>query len=362
MKLSRTIMKRILWPERASLFAIIGGGVGLSADITSFFSAFIDPYILLGIFAAIAATSVLLCLQRATLVDEKNPEAVEEVIHCRVCDSMRFSLFAVAAFILLMLIGQGQSATETIAEKIGLIHEDVRHIRADVTQINENVETVAQGVGEINDVIQAHKIVANPKEPIDYFTNAWIYTNMHRDAQSALKSLDAMYQKAGPQKLDAAELYFNSGRQILGRAELLKAMEEHALRYNDATLLVVAGRNADNDEESDRYYAKAREIAPDFPFAYWDIQKYATRQPAFNPDQKESLAKMKAEAASIQSFITHIGDKPANHYFFLPQYQPDHEMLARQTLASTQRNVESLEAAIQRLEEAQKMRTQRTRP
>src|SRR3546814_19948518 len=75
------------------------------------------------IFAGITVAAALLCLQRAFMVNEGDPAAVEEVVQCAPCDAFRFGLFATAAFVLLMLIGQGQSATETVGRQLGLLSE-----------------------------------------------------------------------------------------------------------------------------------------------------------------------------------------------------------------------------------------------
>src|SRR3546814_8514235 len=71
------------------------------------------------------------------MVNEGDPAAVEEVVQCAPCDAFRFGLFATAAFVLLMLIGQGQSATETVGRQLGLIQSDVTAIRGDVSDLHE---------------------------------------------------------------------------------------------------------------------------------------------------------------------------------------------------------------------------------
>src|SRR3546814_4713562 len=74
------LLKRILWPARASLFALIGGAVGLFGDLVSFFAEFLSAGMLVLIFAGITAAAALLCLQRAFMVNEGDPAAVEEVV------------------------------------------------------------------------------------------------------------------------------------------------------------------------------------------------------------------------------------------------------------------------------------------
>src|SRR3546814_18384948 len=87
------------------------------------------------IFAGITVAAALLCLQRAFMVNEGDPAAVAEVVKCAPCDAFRFGLFATAAFVLLMLIGQGQSPTETVGRQLGLIQSDVTAIRSDVRHL-----------------------------------------------------------------------------------------------------------------------------------------------------------------------------------------------------------------------------------
>ncbi len=115
------IVRRIIWPAKASLFALIGGAVGLFGDLVNFFAEFLSANVLVIIFAVITAVAALLCFQRAFMVNAADDKAVDEVVQCAACDGFRFGLFATAAFILLMLVGQGQSATEAVGLQLGLI-------------------------------------------------------------------------------------------------------------------------------------------------------------------------------------------------------------------------------------------------
>lgn len=352
MKLSRTVVKRIVWPQNGSLFAIIGGAAGLFADITAFFSALVSPYILLAVFSGLAVVSALLCFQRAMLADAGNAEAVDEVIRCRVCDSMRFSLFTAAAFMILILIGQGQTATETIVDRLGMIQKDVAKISDSVEVIGEGVAEIGQNVVEISEAVQSHKIIAAPKSAAEYYANAWIYTFAQRDTAKAMMALEAMYDAYEVNKLDAAELYYNTARQVKAREDLMAEMEKIGTERKDATLLLVAGRYATTREESERLYAKAREIDPDQPFAYWDMQN--THAPAGRAARIEAgsqAAAMRLQASAIEAFLDRISKHPAGYYFFLPQYQGDHETIARQTLSGLKTNLETLEGLDRQMQE-----------
>ncbi|MBU0860082.1 MAG: hypothetical protein KJ667_09095 [Alphaproteobacteria bacterium] len=331
MKLNATVLRRIFWPERASLFVLIGGAAGMAGDMTSFFTDIISPAALTGLFGVVAAVCVLLCLQRALLVDESKPEEVKAVIKCGVCDAMRFSLFAAAAFTLLLIIGQGRSATENVAEMLGLMQKDVSQIAADVS--------------ELSDIADSQKIIANPKVPEDFFRNAWIHANIQRNSPAAFASLEEMYKKFAPRKMDGAELFYNTGRQVKTRNELMIQMEAMAHDQKDVTLLVIASRNADTPEESLRLALAAREMDPEYPFAYWDIMNSSAAIARASIAAEDQRASIQQQVTDMEKFLSLMSDKPASYFFFLPQYQGDFDMMVRQTLGSMRMALRSYEQA-----------------
>lgn len=310
------ILRNIIFPKGKTLTAgAIGGGIGLAGDLSGFLTQFMTPVILAVIFFAATLIAAWLCLNEAKKLSPPVPdEAVTEVADCRVCEAMRFSLFAVFTFALLMIVGQGQTATETVGEKLGLIHEDVQAIQSEV-----------EGLGEIT---ATSKIVKNPKSAADYFKNAWIYSNVQRDYANAYTALDTMYEKHAPNKLDASELYFNSGRQVKGRDDVLKNMEAIADRNGDATLLVIAGRNASDSKEADRLYIKAQTMSPDLPFAYWDVMRASQTAMQTGVDQNSQVSMLRKQVEGLTVFIDKIANQPAGTYFYIPQHQPDYEQLA----------------------------------
>lgn len=336
MSLKPALVQRLFWPEKPSLFVIIGGAVGMAGDMASFFTGAIGLPILAAIFGALAAVCMLLCLQRASLLKTDNPDEVKAVVDCRTCDAMRFGVFATLAFLALLLLGQGKTVTESVGEQLGLIRADVAHI--------------SQQVDEIGDIAQSQKLVKNPSSAEDYFRNAWIHTNIHRDAAQAFESMTAFYDKYGPNKLDAADLYYNAGRQVIGRDELLKRMEDLGAARKDASLLVIAARNAVTPDETARLQSLAQSMAPDYPFAWWDIMTSPAQVSRTPGDPGAYLRSLEAQAASLEKFITLLGAKPASAYFYLPQYQPDYEVTARQTLSGLQPNIQSLRQSVEQLE------------
>lgn len=346
MGLSRNVLMRILWPERGSLFAIVGGAIGLSGDITSFFSEFLSPYYLLALFGIVAGVMALLCLQRASLAEKSNSEKIDDVIHCSVCDAMRFSLFSFGAFILLLLVGQGQTATETIGEKLGLIHADVKVIQQDVSTIREEVGTVSENVDDIHAVIASQKIIEYPSAGEQYFANAWTYTYGQRNVAKAYEALDDLYKKFSPNKMDAAELYYNSARPNFSRDELIQKLVDQAQSSNDATLIVIAARYAADEDESDKLYLDAQNMNPELPFAYWDMQRSSSKTMSnIEPEVRKEI--LEKQIAGIEKFIELIAASAPSEYFYLPQYQPDHEMLARQNLTSLKTMLDTVNKTIE---------------
>lgn len=325
------ILRNIIFPKGKTLTAgAIGGGIGLAGDLSGFLTQFMTPVILAIIFFAATLIAAWLCLNEAKKLSPPVPdEAVTEVADCRVCEAMRFSLFAVFTFALLMIVGQGQTATETVGEKLGLIHKDVQAIQSEV-----------EGLGEIT---ATSKIVKNPKSAADYFKNAYIYANVQRDPAQGYEAIKALYAHHSPQKLDAADLYFNTGRQVKGRNDMIPEMETLADKTKDATLLVIAGRNALDPAESDRLYLKAQQMSPDLPFAYWDMMRQTP--PEMRIDLGHQIRFQETKIAQLKIFMDKIGNKPANTYFFIPAYQPDYEAMAQQHMQGYQQSLDSLLAS-----------------
>ncbi len=322
-----TIVKRILWPARASLFALIGGAVGLFGDLANFFADFLSAEVLVGIFAVVTAVAGLLCFQRAFMVNAADDKAVDEVVQCAPCDGFRFGLFATAAFILLMLIGQGQSATETIGRQIGLIKEDTAVIR--------------DQVGDLHAMAQPQMIIKRPRSAADHFNNAWIYQMMQRDSVKAFAEMQTLYSEYVPRKMDAAQLYFDAGNAVTGRAKLLEDMQALARRTGDPSLLVVAARAAPSEAEGDAIVAEAQALDPEYPFVWWDMQRPRSMRPA-DMTQRGAAAQHKrltADRDMIEKFRALYGRHPAAHFFFLPQYSGDLETIARQQSEGMANNI-----------------------
>lgn len=320
---------RVILPEQPTIFGVIGAGAGLVGDFANFLSEQITAGLLLLLFSAAAGAAAAFCLMRAARQPLKTEESAIAVGKCLPCDAFRTALVAALIYGVLMLIGGGQSATESIGETLGLIKKDVEKISDDVTAIRETTDSFA--------------IIARPQNAAEDFHNAWIYQNVRRDDAKAMESLKDLYNRREPGKMDSAELYFTVGRVSIARDDLIEEMAAIGRRNRDAAMLVVAGRNIPDDAQSKALYQEAREINPDFPFAWWDLQRPA--KPPMNGDLNATLAGFQEQKMHIDAFLERIDGRPAGAFFFLPQHQPDFDALARQ-------HRESLAGSIARMEES----------
>ncbi len=331
---------RVVWPERGPLFVIVGGIVSLASDFASFLGNIASPTILVWPAVGLAGLLAWLCLGRVGAVTADAPDATTEAaVQCRECDAFRVMLFASVGVVLLLLAGQGTTATERIGTQLGLIQEDVTAIREDTTAIR--------------DVTSSSELVRNPRSAADFFRNAWIHNMVRRDAQGAWDSIQQLYQSHTPNKLDAAELYFNAGRMSLTRDQLMAQMIEVGRSRRDAAMLVIAARNLESNEDAFALYEEARTIDPDMPFAYWDVARVQLMQITNGATSRDNLASAQATVAGHERFLEVASRKPVASYFYLPQHQADFESLARSQLESFRSNAETWERIVQQQDEMQ---------
>ncbi|WP_428409203.1 hypothetical protein [Hyphococcus sp.] len=340
---------KALFPERPSLFALFGGAVALFGDFASFLTDAVTPPALLALFGVTTAGAVFLCVRHARGVNAADSAAVKDVGNCFVCDAFRFSLCAAAIFALMMLVGGGKTATESVGEMLGLIKEDVEQISEDVGVIRESVDSIT--------------IIQNPKTDFESFNNAWIYQFVRRDSASAFDAIKKHYQNARPSKLDAAQLYFEAGRVTVSRDALIADMAALGRKNRDAGLLVIAGRNEPDMDKADALYEEARQIDPDMPFAYWDMQRTAQAPLVQGQGPAETAARLSAQKADIDTFLDKIDGRPAAEFFYLPQHQADFETIARQQSTSLAGNIASYERLLQNASDREtKLRAEKETP
>lgn len=321
------LVRKLLWPERLGPSGIIGGAAGLLGDFSNFLSDKITPVLLLSLFAMGSAGFGLLCVQRALLAPADDAPALDEVAHCMVCDGLRIGLVGTAVFFALMLVGHGESATEVIGKRLGLIQQEVH--------------ATARDVSDIHSAVQPEMIIERPATPSERFNNAWVYMMMRRDPANAWQAAQDLYAHGAPRKMDAAELYFNAGRQFVARDQLLAQMVDLGRKGQDATLLVIAGRNTLDDKASDALYAEARKVDPDLPLAWWDVQRQGVRMGRFEGSFQAQRDALIVQKQAMETFLAKLGASPPSRYYFVPQYQPDYAVSVRQYLVSIDRTIDT---------------------
>ena len=307
---------RVVWPERGPLFAIVGGVVSVAGDFASFLGNIASPQILVWPAVGLAGLLSWFCFGQVGKVAADAPAATQEAaIQCRECDAFRVMLFASVGVVLLLLAGQGTTATERIGTQLGIIQRDVAVIREDT--------------GAIRDVTSSSELVRNPRTAADFFRNAWIHNMVRRDAQASWDSIQELYRRHTPNKLDAADLYFNAGRTFLTREQLLEQMIQVGRDRRDASMLVMAARNVDTNEQAFALMDEARAIDPDLPLAYWDPMRvqFIGLVPGGTPEQ--NLAQSQRALAGSEQFLEIASRKPIAGYYYLPQHAPDLESFVR---------------------------------
>ena len=337
---SQKIWLKALFPERPSLFALFGGAVALFGDFASFLTGAITPPLLMAVFAVVTAAAVYLCIRHTRQINANDSAAIKEAGNCFVCDAFRFSLCALGIFALMMLVGGGKTATESVGEMLGLIKEDVQQISEDVTVIRDSVDSIT--------------IIEKPKNAFESFNNAWIYQYVRRDSENAFKWISQHYQSGKPSKIDAAELYFNAGRVTIARDQLLTQMIAIARKNRDAAMIVVAARNEPDFEKSAALYNEAKQIDPSMPFAYWDMQRTAQPPQPQVAGAEQMAQHLSAQKAEIDAFLDRINGQPAAAYFYLPQHQADFETVARQQSTSLASNIASYERLVKNASERER--------
>lgn len=333
---------RVIWPERGPMFVIVGGIVSLLSDFSAFLGNLADPNLLVWPLVALAGLLAWFCFGRVGAAAKETPATDEQAVKCRECDAFRVMLFASAGVALLLMAGQGETATERFGRQLGVIEDTVTDIAEDTTAIR--------------DVTSSAELVRNPRSAGDLFRNAWIYSYVRRDADQAWASLQELYRRHTPNKLDAADLYFNTGRVHLTRDALLAQMVDVGRDRRDAAMLVLAGRNMERNEDAFALYEEARAIDPDLPFAYWDVGRAQLMQITGGANARENAASAHAVVAGHERFIEVAGRKPVASYFYLPQHQADYDALARSQLESFRTNAATWDRIVTQQDEMEARR------
>lgn len=341
METRRKVFWRLVWPRDTKIFGVVGAALGLLPDIVSFLTDRVTPFWPVLGFAAVAILFGLLCFARgAKVLLPATPEKIDEVARCGQCDVFRFGASSAIVFIIVLAAGQGTTATEQVGSRLGLIERKLDVVVEQVGSLSGQVEEIAQ-------ITQPQAIVERPRNAGEHFNNAWVHLNIRRDSPAAWKSLQDLYAETPPSKLDAAELYFGIGKNFVARAALVERMRLLGTERADATLLVVAGRHAAETGQADALYEAARNIDPQLPFAYWDMQRpelTPARMVVGDGARKAQAAALRRKVEAIEKFRSLAAQRPMSVYFFLPQYQPDYEQVAVQMVTTYRSSLSMLEA------------------
>lgn len=330
---SNTSFWRIVWPERGPLSVAIGGIVSLLCDFGGFLANIASPSLLLWPIAALAALFCWFCLRRVRSAPEREPAGDDgPAVGCLQCNLFRVMLFASLALGVLLLAGQGTTATERFGEQLGLIQRDVTQIREDTGKIREDTDA-------LRDIHAGAELVRRPRTAEDFFRNAWIYSNVRRDNAQAWESVQALYRLHTPNKIDAADLYRTIGMGHLGHDALQARMLEVGRQRRDAAMLVVVARNMGR-AEAQPVYDEARGFDAGMPFAHFDVFRndHLPTAAAFDSSGIRALRDGMREAAEGYGRFSEVAAQgPVARYFYLPQYQIDFELHARNQRENAQR-------------------------
>jgi len=314
----------LIWPENKGLFLTGGAVIGLLADLMSFLGNLGSPLVLLMGAIVVALVVGAVCLPKLKPAAGEGGDT-EEGAECLECGIFRLALFSIVALGVLMLAGQGVSATERIGSQLGLIQRDVAAVREDVSAIR--------------DVTADSEIIRNPRTAAERYRNAWLYANHRRDTDNAWSQLQALYADFTPNKLDAAELYFTTGLTKLARPELIAQMLETGRAKRDAAMLVVVARNMTTHAEAAPIIAEARAFDAEMPFTYWDPQVPRVLNDGTAQHRYETAL---AEIAAYEAFLAAVEKRRPSDYYFMPQYQADWEAQARERLHREQARLPNL--------------------
>jgi len=323
-----SMLARVIWPERKSVFLVVAAIAGLLADLASFLSNLTSPLLFFFLALGLAAAFAWPCFPNLKKLGEDGSE-------CRECSAFRLCIYVAIALGIMLIAGQGQTLTERVGAQLGLIQQDVAVIREDTAAIRE--------------VTAASELVRNPRTPADRYRNAWLYESRWRDSEAAWREIQALYAQGPANKIDAAELFFRAGLAFEPRDTLIARTIEIGRAQRDAAMLVVAARQKGSGDEALTLMAEARAIDPDMPFAHWDpgVARLITHDGSAGARYRAALA----EIEQLEGFLDAAQRRRVADYYFMPQFQEDLESIARKDLRRQRERLARREERARRLEE-----------
>lgn len=317
-KLRFGVFRRVLIPSGKPVGETIGAGIGVVGDLGNFITDTLKAPYLLTLFGVATALFAALCLKKMGAAE---PVESDDPTTCRECQALRISFYATIAFGILMLIGQGESASERIGTSLGLIQRDVADIR----------EAMASNI-----------VIDDPVEADEFYHNAYLQLRANNDPKAAAASLDEMYKRHSPNKMDAAELYWETHLPNASAPELVSQMVALGRSKRDANLIVVAARNASNGDAREKLLDEAQTIDPQNPFGHWDWW-IANQEVIEGGDMQKLLQVYRRQLAGMDAALPLLESRPVGHFYFRPQHAANPLQTLRTQRPMVEQNVASYE-------------------
>lgn len=301
------LLFRLITPKNWTMSAVVGGSAAVAGDLIGFFSNLASPFWLVGVFGAALALFAVLCIRKALAVDGKPEPEVEAVVECRECDGFRFSLFGTGVFLVLALLGQGETVSERIARQLNVIDVNTRATRDDVAIMREAMSSAIP--------------IEDPDSAEAFYANAYIYLFHRQDAAAAREALVTLYQRFNPKKLDAADLYYQAAQQAVSPQEAETEMLALGERLGDPSFAIILARYQMDLARAETLRETALAIDPEHPYAIWDPSRAAVGEGSDLADPAGSAAYAEERVRRIDAFLQRAQARPTSDFYFNPQGQ-----------------------------------------
>lgn len=298
---------RLITPKNWTMSAVVGGSAAVAGDLIGFFSNLASPFWLVGVFGAALAVFGVLCVRKAMATGEDAGPAFDAVVECRECDGFRFSLFGTGVFLILALIGQGETVTERIARQLDVIEDNTTVTRDSVEVMREAMSSAIP--------------VENPESAEAFYANAYIYLFHRQDAATAREALVTLYERFNPKKLDVADLYYQVAQQTVSPQQAEAEMLALGERLRDPSFAIILARYQMDLPRAEALREQALAIDPEHPYAIWDPARTALGEGSNLADPSGSAAYASERVHRIDAFLERAQARPTSDFFFNPQGQ-----------------------------------------
>lgn len=301
------LLFRLIRPKNWTMSAMVGGSAAVAGDLIGFFSNLASPFWLVGVFGLALAVFAGLCVAKALKAQGSPETEVQAVVDCPQCDGMRFSLFGTGVFLILSLLGQGETVSERIARQLNVIEVNTTETRDDVAVMREAMSSAIP--------------VENPDSAEAYYANAFIYLFHRQDAAAAREALTALYERFNPKKLDAADLYYQVAQQTVSPQQAEAEMLALGERLRDPSFAIILARYQMDLPRAEALREQALAIDPEHPYAIWDPSRAAMGEGSNLADPAGSAAYASERVRRIDAFLERAQTRPTSDFYFNPQGQ-----------------------------------------